>query len=108
MIEEVSNKVTMEISEEKKNKILQLITNLINEYIGLQNYEMSLEDKYELYFGGNKLQVGAFVNIIVYNRKDNIELYNVLREKIREVYVKELKILSNRVFVQYDDYDDFV
>lgn len=108
MIEEVSNKVTIEISEEKKDKILELIANLINEYIGSQNYEMSLEDKYELYFGGNELPLGAFVNIIVYNRKEKREIYNMLREKIREVYVKELKILSNRVFVQYDDYDDFV
>lgn len=106
MLSEVTNKITISIPDEKKNIIINKVEDCVKCCLNQVDFEINFEDKYPLYFGGKEIEKGAFVNIEVYNRRQNREKYVELKTKIKNVYIKELEIPEERIFIQFDDYEN--
>jgi len=107
MITEITNKIVIDITEERKvflkGKIQSYLKNTGND-IDI-DIDINFEDNYPLYFGGKELEEGVFVRIEVYNRKQDREKYRILKDEITTMYINELGLVKQRVFVQFDDYE---
>ncbi|MBV7275911.1 hypothetical protein I6U48_23745 [Clostridium sp. PL3] len=103
MLLEIVNKITIEITKEKEERLKKRIEDCVKYCLNQDNFEINFEDKYPIYFGGKEVEKGVFVNLEVYNRKQNKEKYMNLKEEIRKIYLEELEILEERVFVQFYD-----
>ncbi|MBI6871356.1 hypothetical protein [Clostridium aciditolerans] len=106
MLSEIVNKITIEITKEKEETLKKRIEDCVKYCLNQVNFEINFEDKYPIYFGGKEVEKGVFVNLEVYNRKQSKEKYIGLKEQIRKVYLEELEIPEERIFIQFDDYED--
>lgn len=106
MITEISNKIVKNITKEKETSIKERIQSCLKNMECSEKIDINFEDNYPLYFGGKELEEGVFVRIEVYNRKqyNDREKYRKFREEIRGIYINELNLPRNKVFVQFDDY----
>lgn len=105
MLKEISNKIIMTITKEQEKILKERIKNCLKNVEINEDIDINFEDKYPLYFGGKELKEGVFVRIEIYNRKQDRERYAKLKEQIRDVYISEFRLTKDRVFVQFDDYE---
>lgn len=90
----IEAKVTMELSAEKRD-ILKA------EFGKPESYLMiNLVDKQDLYFDGNKLDKGAYVEVKVLGNVDGGSS-DKMTSKLCEILEKELGILGNAVYISY-------
>ncbi|WP_291562598.1 MULTISPECIES: hypothetical protein [unclassified Clostridium] len=106
MLSEVINKSTVIITEEKKNNIIKKIESCVKNCLNQTGVEINFEDNYPLYFEGKEIEEAIFVNLEVHNRKKDKKIYMQLRNKIKKIYIEELNISEDKIFIQFDDYED--
>ena len=97
----IGNKVTAKISEEKEK--------IIKEKLGIEllgkseEYLMvGFEDNYKLYFAGEKLEKGAFIEVKLFGKASS-EAYEKLTVEICKIYEEELKIPKDKIYVKYEE-----
>jgi len=72
-------------------------------FVNQADFKIKFECEYPLYFGGKEIKEGVFVRLEVYNRRKNREAYMQLRIEIRKIYMQELQIPEEKIFIQFDD-----
>lgn len=103
----INSKITTTVAPEKK----EIIKSELGKYMAVlgksETYLMvGIEDNYDLWFGGKKLEKGAYVSVSLLGSAPS-EAYEKLTGKICELYEKELGIPGSAVYVTYHPVADW-
>lgn len=100
----IGSKVTVPLTEQKKETLKSELGKIITLIPGKsENYLMiGFEDNYSLYFKGEKLSHGAFVEVKLFGSASKDALNKVTQE-ICALYLRELNIPSHALYVKYEE-----
>lgn len=100
----IGSKVSVKISKEKEEIIKERLGKAIGLIPGKTESFLMLgfEDEYSLYFAGEKLEKGAFIEVKIFG-KANKESYDKLTAEICNIYEEELGIPQHRIYVKYEE-----
>ena len=100
----IDSKITVPVPEEKKDILKAEFGKAISVLGKSESYLMlGFEDNYSLYFGGKKLEKGAFVSVQLLgevNPKDSEKM----TAKICDILEKELEIPGDKVYITYSGF----
>ncbi len=100
----INSKVTVKMSEEKKEAVKKRLGEIISLIPGKsENWLMvGFEDGYDLYFQGNQNGESAFVEVSVYG-KASPSVCDSMTGAICKIFEEELGIPGNRIYVKYQE-----
>lgn len=103
----IDSKITLPVSEEKK----EIIKNKLGQLVSILNKPESflmvgIEDEYNLYMGGNKLEKGAYVAVSLFGTASSAA-YEKMTGEICRLYEEELGIPGRSVYVTYQGVKDW-
>ncbi|GEA30356.1 phenylpyruvate tautomerase MIF-related protein [Clostridium diolis] len=100
----IGSKVSVKISKEKEEIIKKKLGEAIKLIPGKSEtfLMVGLEDNYSLYFGGEKLEKGAFIEVKIFG-KSSKDAYDALTAEICNIYEKELDIPKDKIYVKYEE-----
>lgn len=100
----IGSKVSVKISKEKEEIIKKKLGEAIKLIPGKSEtfLMVGFEDDYSLYFGGEKLEKGAFIEVKIFG-KSNKDAYDALTAEICNIYEKELDIPQDKIYVKYEE-----
>lgn len=97
----IEAKVTMELPTEKRNVLKAELGKAISIMGKSESYLMiNLVDNQDLYFGGNKLDKGVFVEVKVFGNVDAGQS-DKMTAKVCEILTTQLGIPGDAVYVAY-------
>ena len=103
----IDSKITVPVPEEKKDILKAEFGKAISVLGKSESYLMlGFEDNYSLYFGGKKLEKGAFVSVQLLgevNPKDSEKM----TAKICGILEKELGIPGDKVYITYSGFKNW-
>jgi phenylpyruvate tautomerase PptA (4-oxalocrotonate tautomerase family) len=104
----IGSKVSVKISKEKEEVIKTKLGKAIELIPGKSEtfLMVGFEDEYSLYFAGEKVEKGAFVEVKVFGKASK-EAYGKLTEAICSIYEEELEIPQNKIYVKYEEVSDW-
>ena len=103
----INSKVTVKISDEKKDSIKAKLAQAAQLIGKPESYLMvGFEDEYCLYFAGEKLEKGAFVSVDLLGSPDSAAFERMIA-KICEIYAEELGIPGDHIYVEYQTTRDW-
>ena len=103
----IDSKVTVKISEAQKEEIKSELGRLITTLNKSETYLMvGIEDAYDLWLGGKKLDRGAYVAVSLYGDAPK-EAYDRLTGQICALLEEKLGIPGNAVYVTYHPVNDW-
>ena len=103
----IDSKVTVSVTEEQKEKIKSELGKAITTLHKTETYLMvGIEDDYDLWMAGNKLDKGAYVSVSLFGNASASD-YDNMTAKICEIYEQELGIPSNSIYVTYHPIADW-
>lgn len=103
----IDSKVTTALTEEKKESIKSELGKAISILGKSENFLMvGFEDEYDLFFGGEKLEQGAFVSVKVLGQV-NSSACNQMTGEICRIYQEQLGIPGNHIYVTYQGFADW-
>lgn len=92
----IDSKVTVSVTEEQKEKIKSELGKAITTLHKTETYLMvGIEDDYDLWMAGNKLDKGAYVSVSLFGNASASD-YDNMTAKICEIYEQELGIPAMR------------
>ncbi|AQS07679.1 MULTISPECIES: phenylpyruvate tautomerase MIF-related protein [Clostridium] len=100
----IGSKVSVKISKEKEEIIKKKLGEAIKLIPGKSEtfLMVGFEDNYSLYFGGEKLEKGAFIEVKIFG-KSSKDAYDALTAEICNIYEKELDIPQDKIYVKYEE-----
>ncbi|WP_017212163.1 phenylpyruvate tautomerase MIF-related protein [Clostridium beijerinckii] len=100
----IGSKVSVKISKEKEEIIKKKLGEAIKLIPGKSEtfLMVGFEDNYSLYFGGEKLEKGAFIEVKIFG-KSSKDAYDALTAEICNIYEKELEIPQDKIYVKYEE-----
>ncbi len=103
----IDSKVTVKISEAQKEELKAELGKLITTLGKSETYLMvGIEDSYDLWLGGRKLDRGAYVAVSLYGDAPK-ERYDMLTGQICDLLSRKLDIPGNAVYVTYHPVSDW-
>lgn len=103
----INSKITTTVAPEKKEIIKAEFGRLMSVLGKSETYLMvGIEDNYDLWMGGNKLEKGAYVSVSLLGNASS-EAYAKLTGKICDLFEKELGIPGSSVYVTYHPVSDW-
>ena len=97
----IDSKITVSVSEEKKEKIKSEFGKAISILHKPESYLMvGINDSYDLWFAGKKLEKGAYVSVDVFGDVSASDS-NKMSGAICEILTKELDIPGDKIYVEY-------
>ena len=103
----IDSKVTVKMTDLEKEEIKSELGKLITTLNKSETYLMvGLEDSYDLWLGGQKLDKGAYVAVSLYGDAPK-ELYDKLTGQICKLLSDKLGIPGNAVYVTYHPVNDW-
>lgn len=103
----INSKITMPVTEEKKEKIKSELGKAITLLHKTETYLMvGIEDNYDLWMAGNKLIKGAYVSVSLFGNASSSD-YDKMTARICDIYEAELGIPGNAVYVTYHPISDW-
>ena len=97
----IDTKVTMKVTPEKKEIIKQELGRRISVLNKTETYLMvGIEDGYDLWFGGKKLEKGAYVAVSLLGDAPKAS-YEKMTEQVCQLMAEQLDIPGNAVYVTY-------
>lgn len=104
----IGSKVSMKISKEKEVIIKEKLGKAIELIPGKSEtfLMVGFEDEYSLYFAGEKLEKGAFIEVKIFG-KANKDAYEKLTAEICKIYEAELEIPQNKIYVKYEEVQEW-
>lgn len=99
----IDSKITTKLSDTQKESLKAKLGELISTIPGKSEsfLMVGFSDEYPLYFGGNKLDKGAFVDIKIFGTAPDSALEE-MTGKICALYEKELGIPPKSIYVKYE------
>ena len=100
----INAKVTVKMSEEKKESIKKKLGEVISLVPGKSEHWLMVgfEDSYDLYFQGNKNAESAFIEVKLFGGAPS-NVYNKMTGVLCGIFEEELGIPSNRIYVKYEE-----
>lgn len=99
----IDSKVTVKMTKEKQESIKQQLGKAISIFNKSESYLMvGFEDNYNLYFAGEELEKGAFIDVSLFGKSSD-EAYDKMTEQICNIFEKELGIPKNKIYVKYEE-----
>lgn len=103
----IDSKITVPVTPEKKEKIKSELGKAITTLHKTETYLMvGIEDSYDLWMAGNKLDKGAYVSVSLFGNASSSD-YDKMTAKICDIYEQELGIPGNAVYVTYHPISDW-
>lgn len=103
----IDSKITVALTPEKKERIKTLMGKAIGELKKSEAYLMvGIEDKYELWMAGKKLEKGAYVAVSLLGNASKDD-YERMTAVVCDILNKELDIPKNAVYVTYHPVSDW-
>lgn len=104
----IGSKVSVKISKEKEEIIKSKLGEAIQLIPGKSEtfLMVGFEDEYSLYFAGEKLEKGAFIEVKIFGKASK-EAYADLTAAICRIYEEELEIPQNKIYVKYEEVQDW-
>lgn len=104
----IGSKVSMKISKEKEEIIKTRLGRAIELIPGKSEgfLMVGFEDDYSLYFAGEKLEKGAFIEVKIFGKASK-DAYSNLTAEICNIYEEELGIPQNKIYVKYEEVKDW-
>ncbi len=103
----IDSKITLKITEQQKEEIKTELGKLISTLNKSEAYLMiGIEDSYDLWLGGKKLEKGAYVAVSLYGNAPKTA-YDKLTGEICELLSRRLGIPGNAVYVTYHPVSDW-
>ena len=103
----IDSKVTVSLTEEKKETIKQKLGKAVSLLHKGESYLMvGFQDNYTLYLGGKKLERGAYVEVSLFGRASASD-YSRMTGEICNILSEELSIPADHVYVTYHGLSDW-
>ena len=103
----IDSKVTVKITDQQKEEIKTELGRLITTLHKSETYLMvGIEDSYDLWLGGRKLDKGAYVAVSLYGDAPR-EAYDKLTGQICDLLSAKLATPGNAVYVTYHPVNDW-
>lgn len=103
----IDSKISMPVTEEKKEKIKSELAKCAEIIHKSESYLIvGIEDDYDLWFAGRKLEKGAYVSVSLYGNASSSD-YEKMTGEICGLYERELGIPGNAVYVTYHPVSDW-
>ena len=103
----INSKITMKVSDEKKEAIKTELGQAISILSKPESFLMvGFEDNYDLYMGGKKLEKGAYVSVSLFGSASRAA-YESMTERICKLYEEQLGIPGKSVYVTYHGVNDW-
>ncbi|AQR97889.1 MULTISPECIES: phenylpyruvate tautomerase MIF-related protein [Clostridium] len=104
----IGSKVSVKISKEKEEIIKTKLGKAIELIPGKSEtfLMVGFEDGYSLYFAGEKLEKGAFIEVKIFGKASK-DAYANLTAEICKIYEEELEIPQNKIYVKYEEVSDW-
>lgn len=103
----INSKITVSVPQEKRDVLKAEIGKAISVMGKPESYLMlGFEDNYDLYFGGKKLEKGAFISVDVLG-EINAQASEKMTAKLCEIFEKELGIPGDKIYIKYAGYKNW-
>ena len=103
----IDSKITMKVSDKQKEEIKTELGKMISTLNKSETYLMvGIEDSYDLWLGGKKLDYGAYVSVSLYGNAPK-SAYDKLTGQICDLLNEKLGISGNDVYVTYHPVSDW-
>ncbi len=103
----IDTKVTLAVPDEKKEEIKRELGKLIQTLNKTETYLMvGMEDNYDLWLGGVKLEKGAYVAVSLYGSAPKAA-YDRLTGQICDLFAEKLGIPGDHIYVTYHPVSDW-
>lgn len=104
----INSKVSVKMSQEKKDVVKAKLGQAITMVPGkTESWLMvGFEDSYDLYFQGNQDAPTAFVEVKIYGGASP-SVFSGLTGEICKIYQEELGIPKNRIYIKYEEVDNW-
>lgn len=103
----IDSKITLPITEDKKENIKAKLGKAVSLLNKSETYLMvGIEDNYDLYMAGKKLDKGAYVSVSLYGNASSSS-YDKMTGEICRILSEELGIPGNAVYVTYHGVNDW-
>ena len=103
----IDSKISVAVAPEKKEIIKAEFGRLMSVLGKSESYLMvGMEDNYDLWMGGTKLEKGAYVSVSLLGNASS-DAYEKLTGKICELFENELNIPGSSVYVTYHPVSDW-
>lgn len=103
----IDSKISMKLTEDKKERIKTQLGKAVSIINKPESFLMvGIEDNYDLYMAGSKLEKGAYVQVSLFGNATS-SAYEKMTAKICEIYENELGIPGNNVYVTYHGVNDW-
>ena len=97
----IDSKITVPVSNEKKEELKSELGKLMATLHKSEAYLMvGIEDEYDLWFGGKKLEKGAYVSVSLLGNASSKD-FSTMTGQICDVYSKLLGIPGDAIYVTY-------
>ncbi len=103
----IDSKITSKISPETKEELKTELGKLITTLNKSETYLMvGIDDAYDLWLGGKKLEKGAYVAVSLYGNA-SADSYNKMTGQICALFSEKLGIPADSVYVTYHPVSDW-
>ncbi|AWK51833.1 hypothetical protein DIC82_12755 [Clostridium beijerinckii] len=104
----IGSKITVKISKEKEEIVKKRLGEAIKLIPGKSETFLMIgfEDEYTLYLGGEKLDKGAFIEVKIFGKASK-EAFSVLTKEICSIYEEELQIPQDKIYVKYEEVENW-
>lgn len=103
----IDSKITVPVTTELKEELKSELGKLISTLGKSETYLMvGIDDAYDLWLGGKKLEKGAYVSVSLYGNAPS-ESYDKLTGQICDLFSKKLSIPGDAVYITYHPVNDW-
>ena len=103
----INPKITVAVSDEKKEAIKTRLGQAVSILNKPESFLMvGIEDNYDLWFAGEKVERGAYVAVEIYGNASS-DAYNRMTAEICKILDEELSIPADRIYVKYHGVSDW-
>lgn len=102
----IDSKVTVALSEKDKELLKKHLGKIVDDIPGKSEKFLMIgfQDEYSLYFKGQKLDYGAFVEVKLFGGVSEDSLKKVIKD-ISKLYSDKLNIPQNAIYVKFEEVD---
>lgn len=103
----IDSKITLELNDAQKDSLKTKLGKAVSLIGKPESYLMvGIEDGYDLYFAGNKLDKGAYVAVSLFGNSSS-DAYEKMTAEICRILEEELGIPGRSVYVTYHGVNDW-